>query len=83
MLCRVVIGTPCFEPAECTYACACVHDVEHSIEVFICSSFKNVDAFRIGLTHPAEMMAEVAFGDELREDGLIERRRMAVDETAG
>src|ERR1700758_3472441 len=28
------------------------------------------------------MMAEVAFADELREDGLIERRWMAVDEAA-
>jgi hypothetical protein len=60
-----------------------VHDIEHAIEVFVLSSLENVDAFHIGLPHTAEMMAEVAFGDERREGGLIERRRMEVDEGAG
>jgi hypothetical protein len=60
-----------------------VYNVKHSIEVLVRSSFEYVDAFRVGLAHAAEMMAEVAFADELREDGLIERRRMAVDEAAG
>ena len=42
-------------------------------------------SFRIGLTHPAKMMAEVAFGEsELREDGLIEwLGGMAVDRNSG
>jgi hypothetical protein len=53
-----------------------VHNVEHSIEMFVCCGFKNLDSFRIRLAHAADMMAEVAFGDELRQDGLIERRRM-------
>ena len=60
-----------------------VHDVQYSIEVFVCSILENVDAFRIGLAHTAEMMAEMAFSDELRKDGLIERWRMEVDEGAG
>lgn len=50
--------------------------------MFVCCGFKNLDSFRIRLAHAADMMAEVAFGDELRQDGLIERRRMAVDEAA-
>ena len=79
----VAIGIPCFEPAECAYACARVHDLQYSIEVFVCSILENVDAFRIGLAHTAEMMAEMAFSDELRKDGLIERWRMEVDEGAG
>ena len=52
------------------------------LRVFVRSSLENVDAFRIDLAHMAEMMAEVAFRDELREDDLIERRRMEVDEGA-
>jgi hypothetical protein len=73
LLHRIAIGLPCFEPAECAYACAGVHDVEYSIEVFVCGRFENVDTVCIGLAHAAEMMAEVTFGEELRKDGLIER----------
>ena len=41
MLRRIVIGLPCFEPAECADACARVDDVEYSVEVFVGSSFEN------------------------------------------
>jgi hypothetical protein len=32
------------------------------------AGFENVAAVRIGLEHATDMMAKVAFGDELRED---------------
>src|ERR1700743_963115 len=59
-----------------------MYDIEHAIEVFVRGSFEDVNAFRIRLAHTAKMMAEVAFGNELREDGLIERGWMKIDESA-
>ena len=44
---------------------------------------KLVVAFRVVLSHAADVMTEMTFGDELRQDGLFERRRMTVNEAAG
>ena len=51
--------------------------------MFVRSCFENVDAVGIGLAHSPNVMSEMSFDDELREDGLIERRWMAVDKAAG
>ena len=58
-------------------------DFEQPTQVLIGSDFENVIAFRNVLSHAADVMTEMAFGDELRQNGLFERWRMAVDQAAG
>ena len=69
---RLTIRLPCLEPSERSYSCTCVNDVEHAVQVFVGSTFENLNAFGISLAHAADMVAEMAFGDEFRKNGLIE-----------
>ena len=58
-------------------------DIEQPTQVFIGSDLENIVAFRASLfSYAADVMTEMAFGDELSQDGLFERRRMAFDQAA-